>query len=154
MESYKHRFAKETLARWLADPEQDLVDFRNATGGGHFGGGVFMEYPFCVTANDELRGEESWHEIEERWDPDPPSYEECLRLNWRPLVIFDVALHHKGFISDAFEVVHKHDIHDDKLMWIHRIKHETGLRAVRGLSADWILNQVGRPSKLKTIWTI
>lgn len=154
MESYKHRFAKETLARWLADPEQDLLDFTNASGGGPYGRGVFLEYPFCVTADDKLVGETPWHEQDECWGDEIPSYEECILMNLRPLVIFDVAVHHKGWVCDAFEVVHKHDIHDDKLMWIHRIKHETGLRAVRGLSADWILNQVRRPSKLKTIWTI
>lgn len=158
MESYKHLYAKETLARWLADPQQDFIDFRNASGGGPFGRGVFVEYPFCLDDANKLHGETPWsegysHSFPWRGD-NAPTYDECLQMGLVPIAIFDIAIHHKGFICDAFEIVHKHDLTDDKAMYIDRIKAETGLRAVYGLSADWILSQIKRPKKLKHLWTL
>ena len=150
MESYKHRFAKEQLARWLADPKQEILDFENASGGGPYGRGVFVEYPFCLDVDGNLLGDQPWHEHAD-FEHDVPTYQQCLDAKLLPICIFDVALHHKGQIAHAFEIVHKHGISDEKRKYIERIGHNAVLACVHILSADWVLSQVQLPRKLKTL---
>lgn len=153
MESYKHQFAKQTLAGWLADPRQALFDFNNASGGGPHGGGVFIEYPFCLDSNGYLRGTTPWHEFES-FENDVPTYQQCLDAKLLPICIFDVAFHHEGQITHAFEIVHKHDLTEEKRAYIHRVADDGALECVHGLSADWVLSQVQLPRRLKTLWQI
>jgi hypothetical protein len=155
VESYKHQFAKQTLARWLADPEQKLVLCENTNAGGLNGRGVYTEYPFCLRSNGKLIGSSPWHET--GWIPsktDVPTYQECLDAEMLPICIFDVAIEHRGFISLAFEIVHKHEVTAEKRAYIQRIIHHGFLRCVYGLSADWVLSQVGLPEKCSTLWKI
>ncbi|MBO4228034.1 hypothetical protein [Bradyrhizobium neotropicale] len=171
MESYKHVFAKRLLARWLADPQQDLFpSFHNASGGGPFGGGVFFEYPICEDGNGKWHGHDApWNEIcpEQfgdscsdhdngawncEWKTHPPSYDRCLELGLTPLVIFDVLAHHEGIPYIAVEVEHRNRISKKKTARLESILQHTSIELFV-IDADWVLSQVRRPKKLKTLWT-
>lgn len=157
MESYKHQFAKNTLASWLRESAQsydkyaslDPVTWRVNRGAPHFG--VWTEYPICLDDKNKIVGIQAWDEC----DPDqifqntPPSYELCLAAKLLPICIFDVAVQHKGNIALAFEVVYKNDISKLKHDYLNRILEEThcGLE-VYTLDADWILTQPRKPSRL------
>lgn len=158
MESYKHLFAKQTLARWLADPDQRYLIFDGATGGGPYGGGVFVEHPFCLDIEGKLHGLEPWHETglngTTSFENDVPTYQQCLDAKLLPICIFDVAVRYRGIIRFAFEIVHKHDLTDEKRAYIKRILQESYLAFVYGLDADWVLSQVRPPKKIKTIWQL
>lgn len=154
MESYKHLFAKQTLARWLADPEQKLIDCPDAE--------VFLEYPFCLDSGGRLHGDTLWRESWLNADADGlllpgkkvPTYQECLDAKLVPICIFDIVIAREGTLDYAFEVVHKHDLTKKKEAHIDRIVQESTFRHVYGVSAEWVLQQVGLPKKLKSLWQI
>lgn len=142
MESYKHQFAKQTLARWIEDAAPEL--------------GTFTEYPFCLRNGNHLLGSMLWRET--GWIPskdDVPTYQECLDARMLPICIFDVVVHREGIIVGAYEIVHKHDLTEEKRGYIKRVISESlGLRCVYGVGADWVLSQVARPSTLRALWAI
>jgi hypothetical protein len=160
VESYKHRFAKETLAGWLrglAEHDEyaclEPINWRVNRGPPHYG--VWTEYPVCLDAEndglstvwDELdwNGEWPWPRFEQA----PPTYAECLENGWVPSVIFDVAVQHKGWICYAFEVVHRHGVTPEKLARLKRMAASAcGTPRVYTIPADWILCQVGVPDRL------
>lgn len=153
-ESYKHQFAKRTLARWLAAPNPPLVELDYDCNR------VYVEYPFCLDVKGALHGRTLWDETDLPGtasgacanDGVAPSYQQCLDAKLLPICIFDVAVQRKGDLVYAFEVVHKHDLTAEKTAYIRRIAQETPLLGVYGLSADWVLSQVKRPRRLKTLW--
>jgi hypothetical protein len=148
VESYKHLFAKQTLARWLEINQPSLVEIWDYSD-------VFVEYPFCLDAEGDLHGKTLWCEtgLENAiLENGVPSYQQCIDAKLLPICIFDVAVQREGSIIYAFEIVHKHSLTAEKEAYIDRIAQETDLRGVYGLSADWVLSQVKRPRRLKTLW--
>lgn len=165
MESLKHRIAKETLARWLAEPGQKLIGEAQH---------VFTEYPICVDTKNRMHGTIPWHETgpciappfrnrpgelrlpgtPDQWAARPPTYGECLAMALLPLVIFDVAVHNEGLITHAFEIVHSHDITENKRRYLDRIFSHCSHLSVHGIEAHWVLSQHARPNKLQTLWTL
>ena len=193
VESYKHQFAKATLAGWfreIADGNVDVyvginpVRWRVNRGSPHYG--VWTEYPIAVDKDNRLHGnspvwdESNWDGSEvykdasgKEWScaeyfsllppdtdgpcslfqkPDsllnvrPPTYDELLNLKLLPLVIFDIAIQHKGIICDAFEVVHKNGISEIKAEYLNRVcRHGPNVYTI---DADWILSRVKRPDQL------
>src|SRR6185436_6591811 len=112
VESYKHQFAKATLAGWLRDVASGNVDeyvgikplnWRVNRGEPHYG--VWVEYPICLDKNnwilgtcnvwDENDGVWKGNETAWNWSVCPPTYDECIKLGLLPIAIFDVAIQHK-----------------------------------------------------------
>lgn len=150
-ESYKHQFAKQTLAKWLAEADPLLVkhEYRQER--------VFVEYPFCLDAEGNLHGTILWDEnplteTAPSCNASVPTYQQCIDAKLLPICIFDVAVESEGNLIYAFEIVHKNDLTAEKKAYIDRIAQETSLLGVYGLSADWVLSQVQRPRRLKTLW--
>jgi hypothetical protein len=172
-ESYKHRFAKETLAKWFRDASNEqgyagITPIRARSNRASGSLGVWTEYPICIDKDNNLIGAlPVWDES--AWDgseitdeagrivglkPDsllevrPPTYAECLDMGFLPVVIFDVLIQHKGGLGVAVEVVHRNGISPTKADYLRRIRRETGVD-VWTIDADWILSQVGRPAILR-----
>ncbi len=174
IESYKHQFAKATLAQWLrdiADYDEYVgikpVRWRVNRGGPNFG--VWTEYPVCLDQKNSLVGlgpvwdESNWDKSEHSGaiTPDtyssifrdegsllskrPPSYDEVIGLGFTPIAIFDVAVQHKGCIAFAFEVVHRNPVSAQKLEYLKRVNLPWGVYTI---DADWILSRVKRPDEL------
>lgn len=171
VESYKHQFAKTTLTQWLRDVAAEAghdnyaalspVDWRVNRKGPNWG--VWTEYPICGyremcggIGDGQVWDETDWDDSQivegpyivgrkpnSLLDVRPPSYEEVIGLGLTPLVIFDVAVQHKGFITYALEVVHRNDISDKKLEHLKQIGIQTYT-----IDADWILTRVKRPTTL------
>lgn len=178
VESYKHQFAKTTLANWFRegasfDEYKDLHPVRWRVNRGAPSFGVWTEYPVCLNSKNEIVGlspvwdEDNWddseiHDTEDKEPIDfrvhikpdsllhvrPPTYHEVLAMSLTPIVIFDVAIQHKGVISDAFEVVHRNGISETKHEYLKRVVGRHYVR-VYTIDADWILSRVKRPEKLE-----
>lgn len=180
MESYKHQFAKETLASWCREVAAADIDrgpnplmFENVywrTNRGAPGWGIWVEYPVCLNRQNEIVGldpvwdESNWDKSEIYGDPPdniylsvkegsllnqrPPTYDEVIAMGLTPILIFDVAIQHKGTIIHAFEVVHKNGISDTKLEYLKRACRYSSLQ-VYTIDADWILSRVKCPEKLE-----
>jgi hypothetical protein len=154
VESYKHKFAKETVARWLRsqckrDEYADLppVSWRVNRGAPHFG--VWIEYPVCLNHRNEIVGLcPVWDEAGP-WEDHPPSYEDVLALSLTPILIFDLAIQHKGWIYAAIEIVHTNGISEKKLEYLKRVRAENGHLDVFVVDADWVLSRIERPHSLK-----
>lgn len=178
VESYKHQFAKTTLANWLREVSDfdvwtSIGDIRWRTNrpGPNFG--IWTEYPVCLDAKNEIVGlcpvwdEENWDGSEEHdtdhedpcdfrlyTKPDsllnvrPPTYDEVIAMGLTPIAIFDVAIQHKGGITDVFEVVHRSPISATKAEYLNRICSKHYIR-IYTIDADWILSRVKRPDKLE-----
>jgi hypothetical protein len=150
VESYKHRFAKGTLVRWLREVAAEAGHYGDAKlfpihwevnrAGPHFG--VWPEWPICLDDKNEVWGDNAWDE--QGWPERPPTYDEAVAAGLLPILIFDVAIHESGFLTKAVEVVHRHGVSETKLAYLKRINIE-----VWAIDADWILSQVRRPGKLK-----
>lgn len=157
VESYKHQFAKATLAGWLREVAAGVSDnytslgaitWRVNRGEPHYG--VWTEYPFCLDRNNNIvGGSPVWDETDDAYHDAPPSYEQCIAKELLPICIFDVVIQHKGSIAHVFEVIHKNGINTQKAEYMLRINEECGPFHFHVLSADWILSQVGRPKRLK-----
>ena len=70
-----------------------------------------------------------------------------LKMDLLPLVIFDIAIQHKGCIAYAFEVVHKNGVSEVKTEYLNRISSGNCIE-VYTIDADWILSRIKRPQKL------
>jgi len=166
-ESYKHKFAKLTLARWLREAgatETGLspISWRPNRGAPHYG--VWIEYPFCLDAQNQLIGDcPVWDETgsdpiagcytfggdNSPWAARPPTYDEVLTMGLFPIAILDVAIQHKGCIAYGLEVVHRHDISPLKAEYLRRIVDSGGcFCGVYRIDADWILSRTARPAEL------
>lgn len=159
VESYKHQFAKNVLASWLRDgaihdeyTALSPITFRINRGPPHFG--IWTEYPVCLDSNNQTIGIlPVWDEVNPEYRDAPPTYDQCIQNGYLPICIFDVAIQHKGIISDIIEVVHKNGISETKAGYISRVCAETPFN-IHVISADWVLSQVGRPKRLKLIHSI
>lgn len=159
VESYKHQFAKTVLVDWLRHgavhdeyTTLDPITFRVNREAPHFG--IWNEYPVCLDKNNRSIGIiPSWDEVADGYQDAPPTYAQCIEMGYLPICIFDVAIQHKGHISDIIEVVHKNGISETKAAYISRICKETPFN-IHIISADWVLSQVGRPKQLKCIKSI
>ena len=72
-----------------------------------------------------------------------------LALGFTPIVIFDIAIQHKGWIYAAVEIVHANGISERKFDYLERIRAENGQLDVYVVDADWVLSRVKRPDILK-----
>lgn len=158
MESYKHKFAKSVLAGWLREPSEILPPFSWRSNRGAPNYGVWEEYPFCIDENNRLIGNDPvWDELDwcepnylsalrsvRKFGDAPPTYDELLAVKLLPIVIFDIALQHKGQVCYGIEVVHRNDVSALKLEYLKRIS----LFGVYTIDADWILSRCGRPQQL------
>lgn len=170
VESYAHKAAKRVLIEWLRnaaarDIDKDRAEFCGFTWRVNRGApyyGVWEEYPFANGYGYSPVWDESgwWQELQrargietEDWAPagrqNHPTYDELIELGWRPDIILDVAIQHKGVCVAGFEIVHKHGLSDKKRNYLR----STGIE-IYVLSADWILSQVRPPEKLVTIETL
>lgn len=167
LESYKHKFAKNVMLDWFRSFGIDggglpPFSWRPNRPEPHFG--AWEEYPFCLDQDNTVVGNAPvWDEVghgwfeekeylhgkEGAWLEKPPTYDECVSLGLCPIVVFDIALQHKGSIIYGIEIVHKHDISNIKLDYLKRI----GIPTFR-VEADWILSQCARPEKIKCIRVI
>ena len=158
MESYKHKFAKSVLAGWLREPSEILPPFSWRSNRGAPNYGVWEEYPFCLDENNQLIGNEPvWDELDwgiphnlkalqdvRNFNDTPPTYEELIAAKLLPIVIFDIALQHKGQVIYGIEVVHRNDVSALKLEYLKRIN----LCGVYRVDADWILSRCARPKQI------
>lgn len=162
MESYKHKFAKETLAGWfreISDLDEYVglspIRWRVNRGGPNFG--VWTEYPICLNNKNDIVGRSAWDEEHfYSWMPEgvefndrPPTYDETIKLGLLPIAILDVAIQHKGYIVYGIEVVHRNDVSKIKFEYLNRI----GIPIYR-VDADWVLSRVKRPDELECIRVI
>jgi hypothetical protein len=164
VESYKHRLAKLLLAEWLRDTASngydggvgvsgsccvDLDPIHCTTNRGKPYFGVLAEYPICLNQQNRFVG---LHEV---WDegrvagPEPPSYDKCIDMGLQPFVIFDLAVLHKGAVSDVIEVVHRNGIDETKMQKLRRLR--PGIQQIWQVSAEWILCQVEPPERLSAM---
>lgn len=167
-ESYKHQYAKNTLAGWLREICAGKVDqyvtlkplhWRVNRSSPNFG--VWVEYPVCIDAQNKVMGiqdvwdENFWWEYDKneknprsaRAMERPPTYAEVIGEKYTPVVIFDIAIQHKGLIATGIEVVHKNGISATKAEYLKRIAPYGGLEVLT-IDADWILSRVKRPDEL------
>lgn len=171
MESYKHLFSKETVARWLATPGQQLIKPIDPGKDDR----VFLEYPICLDSRNNLRGHRlCWeflnpnhyvrrarplrpgellldNEEPDEWSDSPPSYARCLELALLPIVIFDVVIVRNGYPNAALEIIHTSDLTPTKEHYLRRIQKEATIDVI-GVSADWVLQQTGIPKRIEQMW--
>lgn len=166
VESYKHLFAKDTLAGWFREISSHdeyvgiaPVRWRVNRPGPNFG--IWTEYPICIDSKNEIVGIDPVWDESPRWGyaedgiaalprggERPPSYQEVIGMGLTPVLIFDVAVQHKGNIIYALEVVHRNDISATKLDYIHRARSRSNSLEVYTIDADWILSRTKRPTEL------
>ncbi len=141
-ESFKHKMAKELLAKWLREAEEgnDHCNFAQFTWRSNYG--VYEELPFYTTSDpyyfessDGLRTYHPGEEEEYRYHGD------FLKCVDRGAILFvpDIAVFHKGTSIYFFEVVHKHKVSEDKIerikaffngyaLWVYEVEAEEILR--------------------------
>lgn len=155
-ESYMHSAARQTVVHWLREA---AAENGGAHGRAYFGDvywahnrraplwGVWPEYPFVSEA---CQGQEvwdecsrfggSWGDLQPGDPPRPPTFEECCAMGRPPLFIADIALQHKGCITYAIEVVHKHPVSSAKRRFYRMIDVK-----IIEVSAKWVLGQTSPP---------
>lgn len=130
------------------------------------GYGVWEEYPIAYDRDGHLIGDAAvWDETAWWADPAlpfrgpcqcepfilcecggpdrPPTYDELIAMRYRPHVIFDVAVQHKGALRIGIEIVHTAAPSAEK----QSVFEELGCE-VYVLDAEWVLRQVGPPRRL------
>lgn len=146
-ESFAHRYAKQTLLGWLRETARKAGLYNHADFAGiswqvnrgrpHFG--IWEEYPILA---DGLGIDPVWDEFSPKWKNHPPTYDDIVGLGYRPRVIVDVAVQHKGIIAFAIEVRHKSAVSDLKVRFL------TPLLTLIEIPAYWILGQIERPEAI------
>jgi hypothetical protein len=149
-ESYKHKFAKQVLVSWLREEAEIAGHDNEASLGSCIGWrvnrrepywGVWEEYPICKDVGLDNVWDEGWGG---KFKFVIPTYEELIALNMPPLAILDIAIQEKGRIAYGIEVIHKNYISRKKGIRIFTLE---SLKVYQ-IDADWILNQVKKPSHL------
>ena len=164
-ESYNHRFAKETLQKWIQEIQQETSDCKivftanNTKFEGYECGelvwrsnrdtGAFLEYPIVVT--DEVNT--VLNNVDEMIIPDgkemadgiSPTYEQCKQEGYLPRRIIDIVIPHKGSPMYFIEICHKNPISKEKLKDLS----DCGIDVVFEIDASWITSQVKRPEVFK-----
>ncbi len=170
VESYMHRFAKQTVASWLRNRSKVGVNFKGLqpimkdlplhTQRPMFG--IYEEYPVCRTLSDVIglnkcleitcnATDHSWN----CWSSANgkktcqrhgiPTLRELgewnLTINW----LFDIGVvDNEGNLCFVAEICHKNPMNDAKINWLK----EHNIPWIE-LSADWIMNRVKGPFDLK-----
>lgn len=135
-----------------------LINCRHNRSSPNFG--VYVEYPLIEGFNID-KGEHMavWdecfcyenedgslmHTLPNEYMNEPPPYSILMEHNLRPKAIVDVVGIHKGVHSIAIEVVHRHPTPE----WKVELVCDVFYGSVVEISADWILNQIETPKKLK-----
>ncbi len=140
-ESFQHLYAKQLLAKFLIKSNEciplsinGIVSNFTWRSNRPSPFGVWLEYPWTADQTDVW--DEAW-EGRDRANP-IPTLQEYLDMNdgCYPDCIWDIAIQHKGRIMAAFEVVHTHDMTEDKIAHIHNSD-----MIVFVVSAQWIMSQ-------------
>ncbi len=134
-ESFKHKFAKELLHKWLTEGGFDDIQIHKIRDGD----GVFMEYPLCAKwpngFNNDFYKNLNFC----------PSYEDCIKNGDHPTKVADIAVIHEGTIKQIFEIYHTHRIEKNK---INRLSEIWPDMKIYEISADRILNLTTKPSTI------
>lgn len=166
VESYAHLMAKQVFAGWLRDIAReacggddcegnpaarfDSIYWRVNRDGPHFG--VWIEYPFgrpdqigCRDGYDPVWDEDCGDGLTplSLWDQRPPTFGELVASGRPPEFIADIVIQHKGSITHAVEVFHKHPVHDRKVEAFYNL----GIKLLTP-PTSWILGQVRRPDRI------
>lgn len=154
MESYKHRFGKNAIARWLSHSPRRFLGFEPQW--------IFKEYPVCIDSDGNLQGtgDLAWDwasalnydnagNFMPREVPHIPTYQQCIDAELLPLAIFDVAALYKGSIV-AFEIVHAHDIDEDKVRKLDYICDQSATKVYVIDAKTALLLRPGSNLRLKT----
>jgi len=155
--SYLHKSAQDTVIEWLREAAERVGHDEQAS----FGPiswrvnrpaptwGVFAEYPIIECMCDEHVP---------AWDEYPmwpmrapkvvkegilPTLAELSRAGAPPLAIVDIAIQHKGVISDVIEIVHTHDLTAKK---VALLSDRARVRVWR-VDAQWVLRQTAEPQE-------
>lgn len=165
VESYKHRYAKKTVAQWIRKRCRIGEKFKGLqplvlpinSDGPMFG--VYEEWPVTeelgLRCNHDTPHPHPWaccdvavttkkHGVPckrdfSQWNRGKKT-EEKLSPTW----YFDVALvDSRGSLAFVFEIKHKHAMCDEKIAWLN----ENGIPWVE-LDADWVLERVKSPYDL------
>lgn len=146
-ESFQHHAAKQLFASWLrqtAEPAGDAwVDFcgiawRVNRGAPHYG--VMEEYPLTIS-QATVWDEQDVFFMKNEW----PTYEWMKRNSKEKFRIADIAIQHKGWITEIIEIVHKSDVSSEKLDFYRQ---QAFHPAVYAIPAQWIMGQVTIPTVL------
>jgi hypothetical protein len=143
-ESYMHKKAKEVLIEWFSSGDGEYCTFENLSFRKNY---VIAEYPLAI--NDRFDSSiHLWHECYDGAE-DAPSFDWCVDNGIYPYAVLDVMVSEKGHPRYGFEVVYKHACEPEKINKLER--HCGGLIEVYEISAEWILKQTKKPSKLEFI---
>lgn len=150
-----HKAAKRLLVEWLRETSAAV----GWDGHAEFGGfswrvnrsgpsfGIWEEYPILFGGDGT---ETVCDEIDDKWIAAPPTYDDVVALGSRPACILDIAVQHKGQITLAVEVRHKHACDDRKVHFLRRLG--IGLIEIPTL---WVLGQVERPVEVpREFWLL
>lgn len=146
LESYAHKAAKETVVSWLRDAENNGADSSDFCGlrwrSNRYAPnyGVFAEFPILPGGEGAVYGT-IWDEM--GWEDRPPTFSELVKLGTSPAAIVDIAVFHKGQVSIAVEIVHKHELTAKKLRFLNKT---ADIWTVLELPTQWVLGQVKAPS--------
>lgn len=143
-ETHAHRLAKDLLARWLRESAEeagwdnyaDLAGFSWRVNRKGPAWGIWTEYPVL---SDGTGITQVWDEIDPRWRRAPPTHDDIVAMGWRPMCVLDIAIQHKGLITVAVEVCHKHPCGNRKLGFLR--PHLSVLE----VPTHWVLGQVDKP---------
>jgi len=107
---------------------------------------------FCDHKNDncyEIKNKNDFvYDTAKLYTPSP-SHEWCIRNNFYPKIIFDIAISHKGCIAYGIEIVNTNGISEKKKNNIQDAIQISPCKAVLEISADWILKQTEKPKVLQ-----
>jgi len=131
-ESYQHAAARTVFVEWLNLSDGRFGPFHWRSDNGN----VWEEFPFIKDVSEPINNGMSY----------APSYEELKAANVYPIAIADIAIEHKGMIVCAIEIVHKHDISEEKIAKLKKLKSCVEMEIWR-VEAHWILSQVGVPTE-------
>lgn len=148
-ESYKHKCAKDILRDWFQKHGSEGIGDIHARSNRKCE--LFLEYPICKTKNFNS-WESNWDEIicnlgeTDTWNEYVPTHKECVeKYKTYPVAIIDAILPHKGSPYYAIEICHKNPVSEEKIKKLR----DFGVSNLIEIEADWILNQIDIPKKLK-----
>jgi len=162
-ESYQHAAARAAMIAWLHAAAARAGCGKYATLGplrwrvnrSATEWGVFAEYPLieCMCHGDV--GVPAWDEYP-LWPMNAPKITkqgiiptpgELMRSGVVPLAVVDIAIQHKGVISDVVEIVHKNDLTLKKIARLDR----AGVRVWRA-DAEWVAKHRAEPQEFPEKW--
>jgi hypothetical protein len=147
-ESFKHKFAKELLRKWL---------YEEYVGPKWGGDGIYLEYPIvpsaklswsnCLIAYNYSFGDNRYEYYGNTSIDYHPSYDQCIAFGDIPIAVLDVAETYKGIIKRGFEVYHTHMVDSVKLDKLKGLVNGTDFKLYE-ISAEDILRQTKKPADI------